>query len=96
MESQLPVEGLSAKVRQADPEVRSPGTPRPQQFQHPRVDGFHFSHRHHSPSHTGLIANDDQLPALRGEAAEGLGIDDRELREKVGEDRITLFRRHGA
>jgi crotonyl-CoA reductase len=26
---------------------------------------------------------------------EGLGIDDRELREKVGEDRITLFRRHG-
>ena len=28
--------------------------------------------------------------------AEGLGIDDPELREKVGEDRITLFRRHGA
>jgi crotonyl-CoA reductase len=27
---------------------------------------------------------------------EGLGIDDRELRAKVGEDRITLFRRHGA
>ena len=27
---------------------------------------------------------------------EGLGIDDPELREKVGEDRITLFRRHGA
>jgi crotonyl-CoA reductase len=27
---------------------------------------------------------------------EGLGINDRELREKVGEDRITLFRRHGA
>ena len=26
--------------------------------------------------------------------AEGLGIDDPELREKVGEDRITLFRRH--
>jgi crotonyl-CoA reductase len=26
---------------------------------------------------------------------EGLGIDDPELREKVGEDRITLFRRHG-
>jgi crotonyl-CoA reductase len=28
--------------------------------------------------------------------AEGLGIDDPELREKVGEDRITLFRRHDA
>ncbi|HEY6532087.1 MAG TPA: crotonyl-CoA carboxylase/reductase [Acidimicrobiales bacterium] len=27
---------------------------------------------------------------------EGLGIDDPEFREKVGEDRITLFRRHGA
>jgi crotonyl-CoA reductase len=26
---------------------------------------------------------------------EGLGIDDPELRAKVGEDRITLFRRHG-
>ncbi len=28
--------------------------------------------------------------------AEGLGIDDPAFREKVGEDRITLFRRHGA
>jgi crotonyl-CoA reductase len=27
---------------------------------------------------------------------EGLGIEDRELRAGVGEDRITLFRRHGA
>jgi crotonyl-CoA reductase len=27
---------------------------------------------------------------------EGLGIDDPELRERVGEDKITLFRRHGA
>jgi crotonyl-CoA reductase len=27
---------------------------------------------------------------------EGLGIDNPELRAKVGEDRITLFRRHGA
>ena len=27
---------------------------------------------------------------------EGLGIDDHELRQQVGEDRITLFRRHGA
>jgi crotonyl-CoA reductase len=27
---------------------------------------------------------------------EGDGIDDPELREAVGEDRITLFRRHGA
>ena len=27
---------------------------------------------------------------------EGLGIDDHELRDRVGEDRITLFRRHGA
>src|SRR5947208_11464015 len=27
---------------------------------------------------------------------EGLGIDDPEFREQVGEDRITLFRRHGA
>jgi crotonyl-CoA reductase len=27
---------------------------------------------------------------------EGLGIDDPELRDKVGEDKITLFRRHGA
>jgi crotonyl-CoA reductase len=27
---------------------------------------------------------------------EGLGIDDPELRRRVGEDRITLFRRHGA
>jgi crotonyl-CoA reductase len=28
--------------------------------------------------------------------AEGLGVDDAELRQRVGEDRITLFRRHGA
>jgi crotonyl-CoA reductase len=28
--------------------------------------------------------------------SEGLGIDDMEFRAKVGEDRITLFRRHGA
>jgi crotonyl-CoA reductase len=28
--------------------------------------------------------------------AEGLGIDDPELRAEVGEDRLTLFRRHGA
>jgi crotonyl-CoA reductase len=28
--------------------------------------------------------------------SEGLGIDDPELRERVGEDKITLFRRHGA
>jgi crotonyl-CoA reductase len=27
---------------------------------------------------------------------EGLGIDDPEFRAKIGEDRITLFRRHGA
>ena len=27
---------------------------------------------------------------------EGLGIDDAELRQRVGEDRITLFRSHGA
>ena len=27
---------------------------------------------------------------------EGLGIDDPEFRDKVGEDKITLFRRHGA
>lgn len=27
---------------------------------------------------------------------EGLGVDDRELRQRVGEDRITLYRRHGA
>jgi crotonyl-CoA reductase len=27
---------------------------------------------------------------------EGLGIEDPELRDRVGEDRITLFRRHGA
>ena len=26
---------------------------------------------------------------------EGLGIDDPEFRDKVGEDKITLFRRHG-
>ena len=26
---------------------------------------------------------------------EGLGIDDAEFRAEVGEDRITLFRRHG-
>jgi crotonyl-CoA reductase len=28
--------------------------------------------------------------------SEGLGIDDPEFRERVGEDKITLFRRHGA
>jgi crotonyl-CoA reductase len=27
---------------------------------------------------------------------EGLGIDDPEFRAKVGEEKITLFRRHGA
>ena len=28
--------------------------------------------------------------------SEGLGISNHELREKLGEDRLTLFRRHGA
>ena len=27
---------------------------------------------------------------------EGLGIDDPEMRARIGEDKITLFRRHGA
>jgi crotonyl-CoA reductase len=29
-------------------------------------------------------------------AAPDQGVTDQELRQKVGEDRITLFRRHGA
>jgi crotonyl-CoA reductase len=44
----------------------------------------------HRNTHEGKIG----VICLAGR--EGLGIDDPELRAKVGEDRMTLFRRHGA
>ena len=39
-------------------------------------------------------AHEGKIGVLCLAPEEGLGIDDPELREKVGEDRITMFRRH--
>jgi crotonyl-CoA reductase len=48
------------------------------------------AHQVHHNLHEGKIG------VLALARREGLGIDDPAFREKVGEDRITLFQRHGA
>ncbi len=40
--------------------------------------------------------HEGKIGVLCAAPSEGLGIDDPALREKVGEDRLTIFRRHGA
>ena len=57
---------------------------------HPLTDVGEAAYQVHHNLHEGKIG----VLCLAPE--EGLGIDDPEFREKVGEDKITLFRRHGA
>ncbi len=57
---------------------------------YPLVEVGEATYQVHKNLHEGKIG------VLCLAPSEGLGIDDPELREKVGEDRITLFRRHGA
>jgi crotonyl-CoA reductase len=57
---------------------------------HPLTDVGEAAFAVHKNLHEGKIG----VLCLAPE--EGLGIDDPELRAKVGEDKITLFRRHGA
>src|SRR5258707_7906260 len=57
---------------------------------HPLVEVGDAAYSVHKNLHEGKIG------VLCLTPHEGLGIDDPELREKVGEDKITLFRRHGA
>ncbi|MGI8664117.1 MAG: crotonyl-CoA carboxylase/reductase [Acidimicrobiales bacterium] len=57
---------------------------------HPLTDVGEAAYSVHKNLHEGKIG----VLCLAPE--EGLGIEDPELRAKVGEDKITLFRRHGA
>ena len=57
---------------------------------HPLVDVGEAAYQVHHNLHEGKIG----VLCLAPE--EGFGVDDPALRERVGEDRITLFRRHGA
>jgi crotonyl-CoA reductase len=57
---------------------------------YPLVDVGEAAYQVHKNLHEGKIG------VLCLAPTEGLGIDDPELRARVGEDRITLFRRHGA
>src|SRR3954469_17158612 len=57
---------------------------------HPLTDVGEAAYSVHKNLHEGKIG----VLCLAPE--EGLGIDDPEFREQVGEDKITLFRRHGA
>jgi crotonyl-CoA reductase len=57
---------------------------------YPLVDVGEAAYQVHRNLHEGKIG------VLCLAPAEGLGIDDHELRATVGEDRIGLFRRHGA
>jgi crotonyl-CoA reductase len=57
---------------------------------HPLVETGEAAYQVHRNLHEGKIG----VLCLAPE--EGLGVDDPEFRAKVGEDRITLFRRHGA
>jgi crotonyl-CoA reductase len=57
---------------------------------HPLTDVGEAAHSVHHNLHEGKIG------VLCLAPGEGMGIDDPEFRAKVGEDRITLFRRHGA
>ncbi len=56
---------------------------------YPLADTGEAARRIHRNEHEGKIGILCLAPR------EGLGIDDPELRAKIGEDRITLFRRHG-
>jgi crotonyl-CoA reductase len=56
---------------------------------HPLTEVGEATRRIHRNEHEGKIG------VLCLAPREGLGIDDPELRARVGEDRITLFRRHG-
>jgi crotonyl-CoA reductase len=57
---------------------------------YPLVETGEAAYQVHRNLHEGKIG------VLCLAPSEGLGIDDPELRAQVGEDRITLFRRHGA
>jgi crotonyl-CoA reductase len=57
---------------------------------HPLADVGEAAYQVHHNLHEGKIG------VLCLAPTEGLGIDDPEFRAKVGEDKITLFRRHGA
>jgi crotonyl-CoA reductase len=57
---------------------------------HPLTDVGEAAFSVHKNLHEGKIG------VLCLAPSEGLGIDDPELRARVGEDRITLFRRHGS
>src|SRR5690242_5012832 len=57
---------------------------------HPLTDVGEAAYSVHKNLHEGKIG----VLCLAPEA--GMGIDDPEFRDKVGEDKITLFRRHGA
>ncbi len=57
---------------------------------HPLTEVGEAAYAVHKNLHEGKIG----VLALAPE--QGLGIDDPEFREKVGEDKITLFRRHHA
>jgi len=57
---------------------------------HPLTEVGEAAYQVHKNLHEGKIG------VLCLAPAEGLGIDDPELRARVGEDRLTLFRRHGA
>ncbi|MBW3537810.1 MAG: crotonyl-CoA carboxylase/reductase, partial [Actinobacteria bacterium] len=57
---------------------------------HPLTETGEAANQVHHNLHEGKIG------VLCLASGEGQGIDDPELREKVGEDRITLFRRHAA
>jgi crotonyl-CoA reductase len=55
---------------------------------HPLADTGEAAYQVHKNQHEGKIG------VLCLAPREGLGIDNPELRAKVGEDRITVFRRH--
>jgi crotonyl-CoA reductase len=57
---------------------------------HPLPDVGEAAYAVHKNLHEGKIG------VLCLAPGEGLGIDDPQFREKVGEDKITLFRRHNA
>jgi crotonyl-CoA reductase len=57
---------------------------------HPLTDVGEAAYAVHKNLHEGKIG------VLTLAPEEGLGIDDPEFRDKVGEDKITLFRRHHA
>jgi crotonyl-CoA reductase len=59
------------------------------------IKGSHFANYREAWDANQLVC-EGKIGVLCLAPEEGLGIDDHELRARVGEDRITLFRRHGA